>query len=79
MKCPVVRFEMSMVCCLDNQYIEAPGSVPVFLENLHGMSSSGTYWPLVVLCFNVGMEVFDDFFFFNKFIYFNCRLNTLHG
>ena len=42
MKCPVVRFEMSMVCCLGNQYIEAPGSVPVLLENLHGMSSSGT-------------------------------------
>ena len=27
-------------------YIEAQGCVPVLLENLHGMSFSGTYWPL---------------------------------
>ena len=58
MKCPVVRFEMSMVCCLGSLYIEAPGYVPVLLENLHGMSSSRAYWLLVVLGFNVGMEVF---------------------
>ena len=46
MKCPVVRFEMSMVCCLGNLYIEAPGSVPVLLEYLRGMSCSGTFWLL---------------------------------
>ena len=27
-------------------YIEAQGSVPVLLENLRGMSCSGTCWPL---------------------------------
>ena len=27
-------------------YIEAQGCVPVLLENLHGMSCSGTCWPL---------------------------------
>ena len=27
-------------------YIEAPGCVPVLLENLRGMSFSGTCWPL---------------------------------
>ena len=27
-------------------YIEAQGCVPVVLENLHGMSCSGTCWPL---------------------------------
>ena len=27
-------------------YIEAPGCVPVLLDNLHGMSCSGTCWPL---------------------------------
>ena len=27
-------------------YIEAQGYVPVLLENLHGMSCSGTYWLL---------------------------------
>ena len=27
-------------------YIEAQGSVPVLLENLHGMSCFGTCWPL---------------------------------
>ena len=32
---------------LDSLYIEAQGYVPVFLENLHGMSCSGTCWPLV--------------------------------
>ena len=31
---------------LDSLYIEAQGYVPVFLENLHGMSCSGTCWPL---------------------------------
>ena len=27
-------------------YIEAQGCVPVLLENLHGISCSGTCWPL---------------------------------
>ena len=27
-------------------YIEAQGYVPVLLENLHGMSCSGSCWPL---------------------------------
>ena len=31
---------------LDSLYIEAQGSVPVLLENLHGMSCFGTCWPL---------------------------------
>ena len=31
---------------LGNLYIEAQGYVPVLLENLHGMSSSETCWPL---------------------------------
>ena len=41
-------------------YIEAQGCVPVLLENLHGMSCSGTIGPWVVLGFSVGMEVFDE-------------------
>ena len=40
--------------------IEAQGYVPVLLENLCGMSCSGTCWPLVVLGFSVGMEAFDE-------------------
>ena len=31
---------------LGSLYIEAQGCVPVFLENLCGMSCSGTCWPL---------------------------------
>ena len=31
---------------LGSLYIEAQGYVPVLLENLHGMSFSGTCWPL---------------------------------
>jgi len=31
---------------LGSLYIEAQGRVPVLLENLHGMSCSGTCWPL---------------------------------
>ena len=31
---------------LGSLYIEAQGCVPVLLENLHGMSGSGTCWPL---------------------------------
>ena len=29
---------------LDSLYIDAQGYVPALLENLHGMSCSGTYW-----------------------------------
>ena len=32
--------------CLGSLYIEAQGYVPVLLENLRGMSCSGTCWPL---------------------------------
>ena len=31
---------------LDNPYLEAQGCVPALLENLHGMSCSGTCWLL---------------------------------
>ena len=31
---------------LGSLYIEAQGYVPVLLENLRGMSCSGTCWPL---------------------------------
>ena len=31
---------------LGSLYIEAQGYVPALLENLHGMSCSGTCWPL---------------------------------
>ena len=41
-------------------YIEAQGCVPVLLENLCGMSCSGTCWPLGGACFSVGMETFDE-------------------
>ena len=34
------------VVTLDSLYIEVQGYVPVLLENLHGMSCSGTSWPL---------------------------------
>ena len=30
---------------LGSLYIEAQGYVPVFLDNLHGMSCSGACWP----------------------------------
>ena len=45
---------------LGSLYIEAQGYVPVLLENLHGMSCSGTCWPLGGACFSVGMEVSDE-------------------
>ena len=45
---------------LGSLYIEAQGYVSVLMENLHGMSCSGTCYPLVVLGFSVGMEVFDE-------------------
>ena len=46
-------------------YIEAQGCVPMLLENLHGMSCSGTCWPLGVLGFSVGMEAFDELLLIN--------------
>ena len=48
MKCPVMSYEMSvgLMCILDSLYIGAQGYVPVLLENLCGMSCSGTCWPL---------------------------------
>ena len=45
---------------LGSLYIGAQGCVPVLLENLRGMSCSGTCWPLGVLGFSVDMEVFDE-------------------
>ena len=44
--------------------MEAQGCAPVLLENLHGMSCSGTCWPLV-LGFSVGMEGFDELLLIN--------------
>ena len=41
-------------------HFEAQGCVPVFLENLHGMSCSGTFSPWMMLSFSVGMEAFDE-------------------
>ena len=47
MKCPVMSYEMSgFGVTLGSLYIEAQGCVPVLLENLHGISCSGTCWPL---------------------------------
>ena len=48
MKCPVMSYEISMVfgVTLGSLYIGAQGCVPVLLEKLHGMSYSGTCWPL---------------------------------
>ena len=47
MKCPVMSFDsLFNDVTLGSLYIEAPGYVPVLLENLHGMSCSGTCWPL---------------------------------
>ena len=61
MKCPVMSYEMSgfgvTLSCL---YIDAQGCVLVLLENLRGMSCSGTCWPFLVPGFSVGMEVFDE-------------------
>ena len=50
---------------LGSLYIDAQGYVPVLLENLHGMSCSGTCWLLVALGFSVGMEVFDELLLIN--------------
>ena len=43
---------------LGSLYIEAQDYVPALLEDLHGMSCSGTYWLLGVLGFSVGVEAF---------------------
>ena len=50
---------------LGSLYIEAQGYVPVLLENLCGMSCSGTCWPLSVLGFSIGMEAFDELLLIN--------------
>ena len=41
-------------------YIGAQGCVPMLLENLRGMSCSGTCWSLGGAWFRVGMEAFDE-------------------
>ena len=48
MKYPVMSFGdfNGFGVTLSSLYIEAQGYVPVLLENLHGMSFSGTCWPL---------------------------------
>ena len=50
---------------LSSLYIDAQGCVPVLLENLCGMSCSGTCWLWVVLGFSVGMEAFDELLLMN--------------
>ena len=44
MKCPVMSFEMvsGFAVILGSLYIEAHDYIPVLLENLRGMSCSGT-------------------------------------
>ena len=48
MKCPAGSFEVSMGFCvtLGSLYINAQGYVSALLENLCGMSCSGTCWLL---------------------------------
>ena len=46
-------------------YIEAQGSVPVLLENLHGMSCFGTVGPWVEPGFGVGMKAVDELLLIN--------------
>ena len=50
---------------LGSLYIETEGYVPVLLENLRGMSFSGTCWPLGGAGFSVGMEAFDELLLIN--------------
>ena len=50
---------------LGSLYIEAQGCVPVLLENLHGISCSGTCWPLGGAWLQLGMEVFDELLLIN--------------
>ena len=44
-----MSFEMGLCIgvTLGSLYVDAQGYVPALLENLHGMSCSGTYWLLV--------------------------------
>ena len=58
---PICGFGVTLSCL----YIEAQGCVPMLLENLRGMSCSGTCCPWVVLGFSVGMEVFDELLLIN--------------
>ena len=50
---------------LGSLYSEAQGYVPVLLENLHGMSYSGTCWPLGCAWFSVGVEAIDELLLIN--------------
>ena len=43
---------------LGSLYVDTQGYVPALLENLCGMSCSGTYWLLGSGGFSVGMEAF---------------------
>ena len=45
---------------LDSLYIKTQGYVPALLENFHGMSCSGTSWPLDGAWFHAGMEAFNE-------------------
>ena len=45
---------------LGSLYTDAQGYVPVLLEDLRGVSCSGTCWPLGGAWFSVGMEAFDE-------------------
>ena len=48
MECPVVSFEMGLWvwCDFGQPVFDTQGYVPALLENLCGMSCSGTYWLL---------------------------------
>ena len=50
---------------LGSLYIEAQVYVPGLLENLRGMSCSGTCWPLGGAWLQLGMEVFDELLLIN--------------
>ena len=50
---------------LGSLYIKVQGYVPVFLENLNGMSALELIGPWVVLGFSVGMEAFDGLLLIN--------------
>ena len=67
MKCPVMSYENvnGFGVTLGSVYIEAQGYVPVLLENLHGMSCSGTCWPLGCAWFSVGVEAIDELLLIN--------------
>ena len=50
---------------LGSLYIEAQGYVPVLLKNLHGMSCSGTFWPLGGAWFQCRYGGFDELLLIN--------------